>query len=75
MEATMALPQESELDGVRFLDDDEARALFDAHVRELLGISGEEFVLRLESGEYADILDDPERPELMYLAMLRRIAE
>jgi hypothetical protein len=71
----MALSQESAADAVRFLDQNEAQELFDAQARKLAGISGEEFVRRLEAGEYADVLDDPARPELMYLAMLRRIAE
>ena len=62
-------------DEVRFLNEDEARALFDAQSRKLVGMSGAEFLRRLDAGEFADILDDPVRPELMYLAMLRSFAE
>lgn len=71
----MALPRESAADEVRLLNEDEARKLFDVQARKLVGMSGAEFVRRLDAGEYADILDDPARPELMYLAMLRHIAE
>lgn len=44
---------------VRDLTPEEAKADFDAKARQLLGISGEEFLRRLDAGEYDDVLDDP----------------
>lgn len=38
---------------------EESRADFDAKAREWLGISGDEFLRRLDAGEYDEILDDP----------------
>lgn len=71
----MAIPQRSNEDAVRFLDDDEARAYFDAQARELVGMSGEDFLRRLDAGEYANEIDDPRRPELSFLLSLRPFAE
>jgi hypothetical protein len=56
-------------DGVRFLDDDEARELFDREARRLLGISGEEFLRRYDAGEYNRPLEDPEEENLMLMLM------
>ncbi len=52
------------------LDEEESRRFFDDKARTLLGISGEEFVRRWHAGDYAEIADDPEHPDIMYLAML-----
>ncbi|HZO29406.1 MAG TPA: hypothetical protein VFH48_25810 [Chloroflexota bacterium] len=71
----MAVPQPSSEDGIRFLDDDEAHALFDAQAHELVGMSGEEFLRRLDAGEWRDVIDDPRRPELSFLVSLRPLAE
>jgi len=51
-------------DEIHWLSEDEADDMFDRFVRQMLGISGEEFLRRWDAGEYGD-LDDPERPELM----------
>lgn len=51
----------------------EALAFFDAPVDAFLGISGEEFLRRLDAGEYADIPDDAEHADIMYLATLQSI--
>ena len=56
--------------GIRFLDDDESRAYFDRQAQRLLGISGEEFLRRYDSGEYERELDDRELRAVMKLAML-----
>lgn len=48
----------------------ESRAFFDDKARQLLGISGDEFVRRYYTGRYDDILDDPHHSDLIYLAML-----
>jgi hypothetical protein len=57
-------------DGIRFLDDDEARAQFDRQARRLLGISGEEFLRRYDAGEYNRALDDSEIDNVRALIML-----
>ncbi len=70
----MALPQEQPDDWLRFLDKDEGREYFDARARELMGMSGEEFLRRLDAGEFDDIFDDPNHPEVLHLAMMRPFA-
>lgn len=56
---------------VRVLSREEGRDLLDRQARRYLGISGEEFTSRYESGEYGDP-DDRSRndPAVMRLAML-----
>ena len=56
--------------GIRFLDDAESRAQFDRQARRLLSISGEEFLRRLDAGEYDSPKDDRELRAVMKLAML-----
>jgi hypothetical protein len=53
---------------VAWLTDDEAVEFFDRNARELLGISGEEFLRRWDRGDYRGIEDDDER--IISLAML-----
>ena len=48
----------------------ESVAFFDGKARELLGISGDEFVRRWHAGEYDAIADDPAHSDIMYLAIL-----
>jgi hypothetical protein len=55
---------------VRFLTREEGRAFFDGQVRERLGMSGEEFLRRWDAGEYREIADDPDHPDVMYLHMI-----
>jgi hypothetical protein len=57
---------------VTILDQDEGRHLFDREAQRLLGISGDEFLRRWEAGEYDA---DPDRPEIMSLAMLIPFAQ
>jgi hypothetical protein len=77
----MALPhesiedEESVRDGIVILEDDEARAYFDATARELLGMSGEEFLRRLDAGEWEEVIDDGEHRDHLFLAMMRSFAE
>ena len=44
---------------VRDIDRQEGRAVIDENARHYLGISGEEFLRRWNSGEYAHADDDP----------------
>jgi hypothetical protein len=55
---------------VQYLSREEGRALFDRQARELMNMSGEEFLRRYDAGEFDDILDDSDHPHLMHLAML-----
>jgi hypothetical protein len=50
---------------VRVLSPEESRAFFDAKVRVLLGVGGEEFVRRWNAGEYDEIADDPAHSDIM----------
>jgi hypothetical protein len=68
----MALPNQDADNGIIWLDDEEARAYFDATARELLGMSGEEFLRRLDAGEWRAVIDDGEHSDHLYLAMMRR---
>jgi hypothetical protein len=76
----MALPHESVDDeesvpDIIFLEDDEARAYFDKTARELLNMSGEEFLRRLDAGEWEEVIDDGEHNDHLWLAMMRSFAE
>jgi hypothetical protein len=77
----MALPHESlehdksARDSIIFLEDDEARAYFDQTARELVGMSGEEFLRRLDAGEWEDVIDDGDHNDHLWLAMMRSFAE
>jgi hypothetical protein len=37
-------------------------------------MSGEEFRRRLDAGEFADVVDDPDYSDALYLALLARVA-
>ena len=56
------------------LTPEEGRAFFDEQARTLAGMSGEEFLRRLDAGEFDEILDEPEYGHLMYLYMIRAFA-
>lgn len=55
---------------VRLFDREETRRAFDAQARQLVGMSGQEFIRRWDAGEFAAIADDAEHPEIMRLALL-----
>jgi len=65
-----AIEEEVAVPAVIHLSDEEGRALFDSEARELLGISGVEFLRRLRAGEYDGVPDDPEHWDILYLAMM-----
>lgn len=56
-----------------FLSPEETQAEFDAMAQEYFGIDGEEFIRRLDAGEYDDIYDDPAHPELMNLSLFANV--
>jgi hypothetical protein len=50
---------------------EETLAEFDAQARQVLQMSGEEFLRRLDAGELDDVIDDPAGyPGITYLLML-----
>lgn len=53
-----------------FVDPEEGRRMFDEAVREVMGISGQEFICRYDAGEYADIPDDLAHRHIIDLALL-----
>jgi hypothetical protein len=61
-------------DGIRWLEPAEERALFEERTHALLGISGEEFLRRLDAGEYDPVFDDPDHRDITYLVMLSVVA-
>jgi hypothetical protein len=63
-------PESEEIEGVRFLNDEESREYFDRQARRLLGISGDEFLRRYAAGEYKRPLEDRELRAVMKLRML-----
>jgi hypothetical protein len=40
-----------------------------------VGMSGDEFLRRLDSGEWNDVIDDGEHRDHLYLSMIRSFAE
>jgi hypothetical protein len=66
----MATAPDPEQSQIRFLDDDESHAFFDAQARRLLNMSGEEFLRRYDAGEYAAEMDGPQHSELAELVIL-----
>jgi hypothetical protein len=70
-EAIMAVAPERANSDIRFLEEDEGRAFFDALARRLMGMSGEEFLRRYNADEFNDVLNDPEHRGVMKLVMLR----
>jgi hypothetical protein len=60
-----------EIEGVVWLTQEEAHERFDAQARNLLGMSGEKFLRRLDAGEFDDQVDLP--GPVGYLEMLSRI--
>jgi hypothetical protein len=54
----------------RELSPEEGRAFFDQRARALVGMSGEEFIRRLDAGEFDAVLDDPDHDAHMRLALL-----
>lgn len=57
---------------VRYLTDDEARAVFDETARYYMGISGEEFLRRWDAGEWQD---DPDHYPIMAVAFLMPLVQ
>lgn len=64
-------PSEDLLASIPQRSQDETLAAFDAQARRVLGISGAEFLRRLDAGDLDDVIDDPVAyPGITYLMML-----
>ena len=57
-------------DNFHWLDAEDGRQAFEEQARELLGITGEEFLRRLDAGVYDDVRDDIEHRDVTYLSLL-----
>jgi hypothetical protein len=53
-----------------WLTPEKARADIDRQAREIAGVSGDEFIRRLDAGEYDGTPDDAEHRDLIHLSML-----
>lgn len=60
--------------GRNYLTPEEGKAEFDAAVRKYMGMSGEEFICRWESGEYDEIYDKAGHRHIGFLAGLIPLA-
>jgi hypothetical protein len=55
------------------LTPEEARDYFESEVQRLLGISGEEFLRRIDAGAYDDVIDKPGHWQIGHLEMLSSV--
>jgi len=55
---------------VRWLSDDEAHAIFDAEARDVMGMSGEEFLRRYDAGEFDDHPDTSDKHDLDFWGLV-----
>lgn len=67
----MSTAKAEKLPPIRELSPEEGQALFDRQARRYVGMSGDEFRRAWESGVFDD---DPDRPEVMRVAMLLPLA-
>jgi hypothetical protein len=57
-----------------YVSAEEGRQMFDEAARELVGMSGEEFIRRWEAGEFESIPDDLEHRNYIELALMIPLA-
>lgn len=60
---------------IRWLTPEEGREQFDAATRQMMGMSGEEFIRRWEAGEYREIADTPGNLHIVALVSLIPFAQ
>jgi hypothetical protein len=68
----MTLAPPSSNGHVKELTQEEGKALLDTAARRYLGMSADEFIQAWESGKFDE---DPDRPDVMYVAMLLPLAK
>lgn len=61
-------------EGVIWMTPEETRAWFDEECVRFAGMSGEEFLRRLDAGEFDAIMDTAEHPDLMWLVSMASVA-
>ena len=59
-----------DIPGVQWLTDDEARAIFDAEARRVMGMSGAEFLRRYDAGEFDDHPDTSAEEDLTFWSLV-----
>lgn len=64
---TTLKPTESK---IHWMDDDGARAAFEAAAQRWMGMSGEKFLCRWDAGEYIELFDDPDHIGVLMVATL-----
>ena len=69
----MTATTEAALPPVKELTPEEAREYFESETQRLLGISGEEFLRRLDAGEYDAVIDVPGHWRIGHLEMLSSV--
>ena len=62
-------------DTAPFVTPEKGRQMFDAAVRRYMGMGGEEFLRRWDSGEFRELYDEPDHWYVGYLIDLRSFAE
>lgn len=66
----IAVNQEPSQTTIHWATPEEGRALFDRQARQLMGMSGEEFIRRWDGGEFRDIADTVSHRHILRLASL-----
>ncbi len=74
LQGRMEEPTADPIPGIDLLTPEEARELFDRRARQLLRISGEEFLRRWDAGEYRPVRDDAEGRKSGELVMMMPFA-
>ena len=69
----MTATTEPTLPPAKELTSEEARDFFESEVQRVLGISGEEFLRRLDAGDYRDVIDTPGHWHIGRLEMLSHV--
>ena len=69
----MAHTAEQTEQGVHWIGDEEARAIFDAEARRVMGMSGAEFLRRYDAGEFDDRPDTSAEADLDYWGLVLSI--
>jgi hypothetical protein len=74
MARPIALPPDESIDLPEdmFVSPEEGRRMFDEAARELVGMSGEEFIRRFDAGEFAEIPDDEKHRNIIELGLMIR---
>jgi hypothetical protein len=67
--------EEPKLPPLVWLTPEESGRQFDEMAQELVGMSGEEFILRLKAGEFLDLPDDEEHRAYIKLSLMSGVEQ